>query len=141
MWEELRYVMENGSDKEGNEAYGCSLYMRFEILNSDRVSTDEMHFSIEAYDDGKSWQRNFWGYLDSEEQYEDAMVMMDKFYGGEYVMESVEGPLLIIDLTGYIDMEDGSMSLDETYCVTITDELRTELEELLGYSLEGSLER
>ena len=141
MWEELRYVMENGSDKEGNEAYGCSLYMRFEILNSDRVSTDEMHFSIEAYDDGKSWQRNFWGYLDSEEQYEDAMVMMDKFYGGEYVMESVEGPLLIIDLTGYIDMEDGSMSLDETYCVTITDELRTELEELLGYSLEGALER
>lgn len=140
-WAENRSVLENGYDREGNQAFGMSLSVYFEILNQSRVSTDEVSFTVDGYFDGEKWYKNRWGHLETEEQEEKLFEMISRLFDGEYTIESTDGPLLIIDMSGYIDIEGGGLSIDKAYCVSITEELRTELEELFGYSLEEYLTR
>lgn len=140
-WAELQYVLENGYDREENQAYGVSLSVYLEILNQSRVSTDEVSFSVDGYSDGDKWYQNRWGHLETEKEEEKLIKLVNKLYDGEYTMESTDGPLLIIDMNGYVDLENGGTSIDKVYCVSITEELQGELEELLGYSLEEYLTR
>ncbi|MBQ8815407.1 MAG: hypothetical protein IJZ85_13040 [Lachnospiraceae bacterium] len=146
-WEMIRSSIrgvdpEAGSDKntEETQVNYNNINVDIRVLDETWEIVDEVYFNLEGYHDGKSWVVNRWGHLSDEEQEEKLLSLIDKLYAGEFGRAETAGEMLMITVRCSYELDGGNyVDMTNNFCVSLTAEVETEIEELFGYQLDSYL--
>lgn len=131
-WKAIGEAVLDGFDYIGDGMANVTVV--FQAYAAGMKLEEEYYCEISGYKKGEeNWQCDVGGFLTNKTQAEKLVDFVNNLYDQKYSQGNFEKQMLFVNLSGY--RSDGR-TVDRTFCISLTDEVVKELEEIMGIEIE-----